>query len=134
MVLFLFFKQGLSKLKCLVNRQNLTNLCMLNGLCQLMADSASCYEAKYFSENSSDYILQAITHINKELRPYAINIIETLNIPDIVLTSAIGNSYGDIYETHLEWAKNSSLNHTNLGDAIPDGYIEYMMPVLKGKM
>lgn len=85
---------------------------MLNGLCQLMADSTSCYESKYFNENSSEYILEAVTHINKELRPYAINIIESVNIPDVVLTSAIGNSYGDIYETHLEWAKDSRLNHT----------------------
>jgi acyl-CoA oxidase len=131
---FLFFKKGLSKLKCAVNIQNLTNLCMLGGLCQLMGDSTSCYEAKFFNENSSDFILEAVTHINRELRPYAINIIETVNVPDVVLSSAIGNSYGDIYETHLEWAKNSSLNHTKLGDAIPDGYIEYMMPVLKGKM
>ena len=47
--------------------------------------------------------------------------------------SAIGNSYGDIYETHLEWAKNSRMNKDN-EDAIPEGFMEYMMPVLKAKM
>ena len=46
--------------------------------------------------------------------------------------SAIGNSYGDIYETHLEWAKNSRLNQ-NKG-AIPDGYMENIMPILQGKL
>lgn len=51
-----------------------------------------------------------------------------------MLNSAIGNSYGDIYETHLRWAKNSRLNKTKAGDAIPDGYIEYVMPILKGKL
>ena len=55
-------------------------------------------------------------------------------MPDELLSSAIGNSYGDIYETHLEWAKNSRLNQTKLGDAIPDGYMETIMPILKGKM
>ena len=31
-------------------------------------------------------------------------------------------------------AKDSKLNHTKLGDAIPDGYIENIMPLLKGKL
>lgn len=132
LVTFLFFKQGLESIKCQVNKHNLTNLCMLNGLCQLMTDSTACYESKYFNEHSKQYILNAVKHINKELRPSIINIIETCNIPDTVLCSAIGNSYGDIYEQHLEWAKGSALNQTP--DAIPDGYLEFMMPVLKGKM
>jgi hypothetical protein len=33
LVSFLFFKQGLQNLKCFVNKQNMSNLCMLNGLC-----------------------------------------------------------------------------------------------------
>jgi len=52
----------------------------------------------------------------------------------MVLQSAVGNSYGDIYETHLRWAKESKLNKTKGGDAIPDGYIEYIMPILKAKL
>lgn len=53
---------------------------------------------------------------------------------DNFLLSAIGNSYGDIYEQHLEWAKDSRLNHTKAGDSIPDGFLEYMVPILKAKM
>ena len=60
--------------------------------------------------------------------------LESVKVPDFELWSAVGNSYGDIYETHLEWAKDSRLNKTKLGDAIPDGYMEYMMPLLKGKL
>lgn len=112
LVTFLFFKDGLDTLKCKVNKHNLTNLCMLNGLCQLMADSVACYESNYFDANSKQYVLNAVKHINRELRPSIINIIETVGIPDVVLQSAIGNSYGDIYEQHLEWAKSSSLNQT----------------------
>lgn len=48
--------------------------------------------------------------------------------------SAIGNSYGDIYEKHLECAMNSKLNKTKTGDAIPDGYLELMTPILKAKL
>ena len=46
--------------------------------------------------------------------------------------SAIGNSYGDIYETHLDWAKTSRLNKTE--DAIPKGYRELILPILQGKI
>ena len=78
--------------------------------------------------------MEAIKAINKEMRPQVISILESADLPDELLCSAIGNSYGDIYETHLEWAKNSRLNKTKLGDAIPDGYMETIMPILKGKM
>lgn len=79
-------------------------------------------------------ITQAIKTINLELRPQVISIIESLRYPDNQLSSAIGNSYGDIYETHLKWAKESRLNKTKAGDAIPDGYMEHIMPILKAKM
>jgi hypothetical protein len=48
---------------------------------------------------------------------------------DSVLMSAIGNSYGDIYTTHLEWAQTSRLNDEKNG-SIPDGFMEYIMPIL----
>ena len=116
--------------------QNLKNLCVLNGLSQLNIDSVSCYEAGYFDSNQpySDFILDAMKQINRELRPHAISIIESIEFKDIQLQSAIGNSYGDIYETHLRWAKESRLNQTKAGDAIPDGYLETIMPILKAKL
>ncbi len=79
-------------------------------------------------------ILNAIKQINLKIRPNALHIVEAYDFSDDILQSAIGNSYGDIYETHLEWAKDSRLNHTKLGDAIPDGFMENIMPILKGKM
>lgn len=47
-------------------------------------------------------------------------------LPDNMLTSAIGNEWGDIYELQLEWAKGS-----RLGNHIPPYYKQYMEPVLK---
>lgn len=46
----------------------------------------------------------AIKKINAELRPQIIALIESVKISDMFLQSAVGNSYGDIYETHLRWA------------------------------
>jgi len=48
--------------------------------------------------------------------------------------SAVGNSFGDIYETHLEWAMDSRHNHTKHGDAILDGEYELMQPIRNHKM
>ena len=121
-------------IKCENLKTHLTNLCLLYGLTALQKDSSSCYESGYFSgQPFSAFIGDAMKHLLKEIRPYAISLIEGFGIPDEVLTSAIGNSYGDIYETHLRWAKDSKLNHTKLGDAIPDGYMENVM-TLRGKM
>ena len=121
---------------CPQNKKILANLCMLFGLCNLTNDHHSLYECGYFKEGVSYQflILEAIKQINRELRPYIVSILESLDFCDEQINSAIGNSYGDIYETHLEWAKNSRLNTTKDGDSIPDGYKEYMMPLLKGKM
>lgn len=79
-------------------------------------------------------IVEAIKLTCKNIRPVALSLSESELIPDEILQSAIGNSYGDIYETHLEWAKNSRLNNTPDGDAIPEGFMEYMMPILKAKL
>ena len=99
-------------------------------------NSKSCYESGYFvaGVDFSDLILEAIKSINRLLRPQIINIIESLGSTDMYLQSAIGNSYGDIYETHLRWAKESRLNQTVAGDAIPDGFMELMMPILQAKL
>ena len=57
---------------------------------------------------------------------------EVFTVPDNVMMSAIGNSFGDIYETHLEWAKNSRMNNDK--GSIPKGWNEYIMPILHGKL
>ena len=48
------------------------------------------------------------------------------------MMSAVGNSYGDIYETHLQWAKTSRLNDDK--GSIPEGWNEYILPILHGKL
>ena len=82
----------------------------------------------------SQKIEEAIKVLLKRIRPQAISIIEAFPLADEILLSAIGNSYGDIYYKHLECAMNSRLNKTKDGDAIPDGFLELMIPVLKAKM
>lgn len=133
---FLLFKDSLKDLKCQQNRKNLELLCILYGLNFLNIDCTNCYISGYFPSgtSASSLIVSAIKKINLALRPKVLNILEAFEVSDMFLQSAIGNSYGDIYEQHLEWAKDSRLNHTKAGHAIPDGYMEHIMPILKGKM
>ena len=134
-LMFNLFREGYNKLKCAENRKNSELLCILFGLTQLNLDCKNCYESGYFpATNVSDHILNAIKKVNLMLRPKILNILEAWGVSDMFLQSAVGNSYGDIYEQHLEWAKSSRLNTTKDGDAIPDGYKEIMMPILKAKM
>ena len=68
----------------------------------------------------------------KKIRPQAIPLVELGCISDHTITSAIGNSHGDIYETYFEWAKTSRLNDQK--DNIPAHFHEYMGPILQGKL
>ena len=92
----------------------MTDLCRLYGVNLLYEDSKSCYECGYFNESRpfNKLIRDAFKVLLKEIRPQSLNIMESFEIPDNLLQSAIGNSYGDIYETHIRWAQESRLNTT----------------------
>ena len=55
---------------------------------------------------------------------------ESFGVTDSMIVSSIGNFYGDIYETQLEWARNSKLNKST----VAKGYKEYIQPILQGKL
>ena len=77
-------------------------------------------------------IQKAIALLLKKIRPQAIPLIELACISDHSITSAIGNSYGDIYETFLEWSQTSRLNDQK--DNIPEDFEKYMLPILQAKL
>ena len=136
-VTFWNFRQRLEKgdLKCPNNVANLTNLCRLYGLWSIRHNCTPIFEAGYFSSGLpvGSWILEAIKIVLKELRPQMVNIVETaFPASDEGLQSAVGNSYGDIYETHLRWAKEGRMNQTK--DAIPEGFLKYMTPILQAKL
>lgn len=111
---------------------HLSNLCALVGLQHLEEDCRSCYEVGYFGANASQMLSESTKMCLKSLRPQIINLVESIKLPDSLLVSAIGNSYGDIYETHLKWAKENKCNQGK--GAIPMGFMENIMPILKGKL
>ena len=115
--------------KCPNLRRHQGNMCILYCLTNLSQDTSSLYESGYFQSACGQLLDTAIKLTLKALRPQIIPLAEVVDHSDNSLMSAIGNSYGDIYETHLEWAKTSRLNNPANG-SIPDGYIEHIMPIL----
>jgi acyl-CoA oxidase len=121
-----------SELKCANARIHADNIRILYGLSQLQKDPAGLYECGYFAPGSRAMVDGAVKLVLARLRPQILPLAEVVPHPDGLLMSAIGNSYGDIYETHLEWAATSRLNDDK--GSIPDGYMEHIMPILQGKL
>ena len=133
-VAFTIFMQKLtsSDFKCQNLKTHTHNCGALYALEYLRHNSAGLYDCGYFKNGSSKQIDEAFKLLLTKLRPQILNLSEIFQAPDEVLMSACGNSYGDIYETHLEWAKTSRLNDDK--GSIPKGWDEYIMPILRGKL
>jgi acyl-CoA oxidase len=127
-VTFIIFKNTLegAKLKDERIRDHLKTLCSIFALNELKRDSTACYESGYFQNGASQMINDALKSLINELRPQMIPLVESFYLRDEYMPSAIGNSYGDIYETQFEWARTSSLNKT---DVYP-GIIENIFPII----
>lgn len=126
------FRNGIENqgFKCGGIKKNLTNLLLVFGLTELSKDSAALYESGFFNLGTAPLVLDALKQLMVTIRPQVIPLVESFHMPDSILQTAIGNSYGDIYETQLEWAKTSRLNDT----PVPKGFNETLLPILQGKL
>ena len=111
---------------------HVSNLMALLGLTYMQEYASIGYESGYFLKGTTSLINDAVKVLLARLRPQLIPLVEMNPISDNHLMSAIGNSYGDIYETHLEWAQTSRMNDDK--GSIPKGWNEYIMPILHGKL
>lgn len=59
-----------------------------------------------------------------------LNLIESYELDDNIVMSAIGSYDGNVYERLLEWAKSSRLNQK---DKL-DGFDEFIKPMLAAKL
>ena len=76
-------------------------------------------------------MMQALENCVAEMRPQFVALAETPNIPDHLVPSVIGNSFGDIYEMQLEYAQNLRLNVNN---EVPEYFERLMKPILRAKL
>ena len=56
------------------------------------------YDSGFFNPGCKKLLYEAIDHLINLIRPQALSLCEAYGWPDRTLNSAIGNSYGDIYE------------------------------------
>ena len=118
------------QLKNTQNRAHLNLLCKIYALDSLTKNTSILYSAGFLGQGCHAYFFPAMDTLAQELRPQMIPLVEALGFPDELICSAIGNSYGDIYETQLEWAKNSKYNKED----VPPMFETMIKPFMMGKL
>ena len=129
-VVFKIFLSAIEKITCPKIKGHLSNLARIYAVHQLTIDSVSCYETGFFVLGNDQLLQNAFKKLMGLIRPQIIPLIESFGVSDSMIVSSIGNSYGDIYETQLEWARNSKLNK----NPVAKGFKEYIQPILQGKL
>lgn len=123
---FVFFRKGIEESKLEENaRKHLTTLCKIFATEDLHRDCVALYQCGYFQKTQSAKLLEFLKAQIKEIRPFIIPLVEAFAHHDHSLNSAIGNSYGDIYESQLDCARNSLLNKVEI-----KGMKEFLSPLL----
>jgi len=99
-VTILIAEQKMKNLKCPNLRKHMNDILALAAMTFVNEFKAVGYDSQYFKTGTNDLLDDALKLLLKRLRPQIIPLVECiLPIPDNELMSAIGNSYGDIYET-----------------------------------
>lgn len=97
-VAFKFFLEGLETVQDANLRAHLKNLCTLCGLCFIQECMAAGYDQGWFKKGDNMILQEAINQTLLLIRPQAVPLVELFDHSDNTLNSAIGNSYGDIYD------------------------------------
>ena len=92
----------------------------------LLTENQGLYECGYFSRGTGKLLDDSFKKLLVDLRPHMIPLVESCTIIDNCTVSAIGNKWGDIYETQLKFAKTTRLNHPNK----PHYYDKWMKPTM----
>jgi acyl-CoA oxidase len=101
------------------------------GVHDLLNHSISLHQSGYFNKSHAQLLRKYYEQCLADMRPHALNLIESYLHTDNNLNSCIGNYYGDIYEQQLDWAKNSKLNKRT--EPLP-GFDKYMKPFYTSKL
>ena len=97
----------------------------------LLDDGVAVFDSGFVAAGSLRAMQQALERCVAEMRPQFVALVESPYLPDHVVPSVIGNSYGDIYEQQLEQAQKSRLNINN---EVPEYFERLMKPVLRPKL
>eukprot|EP01060_Flectonema_neradi_P010575 TRINITY_DN17658_c0_g1_i1.p1 TRINITY_DN17658_c0_g1~~TRINITY_DN17658_c0_g1_i1.p1 ORF type:complete len:723 (+),score=185.67 TRINITY_DN17658_c0_g1_i1:67-2235(+) len=121
--MFLKFKKTVEDTTDTEVAKVLHQLCMLFGLSQIIDGSGW---GGIIGSEGQQVAEVAVADILKALRPNAVSLVDSFDIPDRVLNSAIGRSDGNVYEALFKNARDSPLNTTGPFK----GYSEFLKPHL----
>ena len=115
--------------KCANLKSILTLVIRIFGLKQLSLDSMPCWNTGFFTKGHASILSDAYSQALVELRPHMIPLVEYKQEIDNIYVnmSAIGNEYGDIYETQLNQAIDSKLNE----HPVPEYFESLVMPMIR---
>ena len=105
----------------------LERLCNLFALHTLEQELGEFTEDGYLNSQQVGFVRANVRELLNAIRPDAAALVDSFNLSDHELNSAIGRFDGRAYETLYEWAQQSPLNK----QAITPGYAEYLRPMFK---
>ena len=111
-------------------RQLLLELLRVTALKDLVGDSGLLFASGFFAPEAHALLREGLDVTIKKLRPQLVPLAEGFLAPDGLMPSSIGNTYGDIYETQLEWAQNSRMQQIDAKDGRPPYFEELIKPFL----
>ncbi|GAA5907562.1 hypothetical protein JCM6882_004411 [Rhodosporidiobolus microsporus] len=89
------------------------HLCFNLFACYTMDVEASEFLAStYITPKQHEVLRQHVHDLLAELRPQAVPLVDSFNIPDFWLNSALGRRDGDVYPALVRFAQNEPLNRT----------------------
>eukprot|EP00048_Salpingoeca_helianthica_P007565 m.112115 g.112115 ORF g.112115 m.112115 type:complete len:674 (+) comp14366_c5_seq1:2732-4753(+) len=107
----------------------LTRLALLHAIRGILADAGEFFHSGILTSDQHDLFHERALLLLAEIRPDAVALVDAWAYSDTLLNSALGMRDGDIYR-HLFVAARTRepLNRS----PIPDGYHEYIKPMLEG--
>ena len=103
-------------IRCANLRKSLYSVLANFAVNQLKLDLCPLYESGFFTAGSAGLLELALKQTLIDLRQNMVGLAEV--VPSMLVSSTIGNYYGDIYENQYETALNSPLNTGVVPDLI----------------
>ncbi|KAM0934278.1 putative acyl-CoA oxidase, acyl-CoA dehydrogenase/oxidase and middle domain superfamily [Dioscorea sansibarensis] len=110
-------------------KEQLQNLCNIYALSLLHKHLGDFLSTGCVTPKQGALANEQLRSLYSQVRPNAVALVDAFNYTDHYLGSALGRYDGNVYPTLYEEAWKDPLNDS----VVPDGYYEYIRPVLKQK-
>ena len=87
-------------------------------------------EDNYLTLQHCDKLRKKLRQMLKEIRPDAVPLVDSFNMSDLTLASALGRYDGNVYEALYKWALKEPLNKSH----VADGFDEFIKPLYIQKL